>query len=75
MFKKIKFILTLGLLMSGFVFLNSQTAIADCNPGHYSTGNQSLGGPNSRWELVCDEASEAIGCISHPDEEEEETIG
>lgn len=46
--------------------------MAECNPGHFSTGNQSYGGPNGRWELVCDKAHEAICCISHPSKEEEE---
>ncbi|MFN3800094.1 hypothetical protein [Belliella pelovolcani] len=72
MLKKLKFILTSILLLTSFVLLNTETVMADCNPGHYSTGNQSYGGPNGRWELVCDEAHAAICCISHPSEEEEE---
>lgn len=29
-------------------FLSITPSIADCNEGHYSTGNQELGGPNGR---------------------------
>ncbi len=73
--KELKFILTSMLLMTSFVLLNSETVMADCNEGHYSTGNQSYGGSNGRWELVCDQAHQAICCVSHPKKEvEEETI-
>ncbi|AFL83433.1 hypothetical protein Belba_0783 [Belliella baltica DSM 15883] len=74
MFKKLKFILTSTLLIACFALLSSESVMADCNPGHYSTGNQDFGGPNGKWELVCDEAHDAVCCVSHPDEEEEETL-
>lgn len=66
-----KKVLSLGVGIGVFFFLfNVQTSVAECNEGHYSTGNQSFGGPNGRWELVCDTAHSAVCCISHPPAEQ-----
>lgn len=64
----------LALLPLSFMlcFFSIQPSVADCNPGHYSTGNQDFGGPNGRWELVCDKAHSAVCCVSHPAPPEEE---
>lgn len=56
----------LALFILCATFLSALPAVAACNPGHESTGNQSFGGPNGRWEFVCDRVNESICCISHP---------
>jgi len=59
-------------LFLGFaVFSSVPSAVAACNEGHESTGNQSRGGPNGRWELVCDQTTMAICCVSHPKKDPE----
>jgi hypothetical protein len=63
----------LGLFL-GFGFMLSFGIVSDVKAGesldfyegHFSTGNQDWGGPNGRWELVCDSAHSAVCCVSHP---------
>ena len=43
-----------------------QANAAACNAGHESSGNQSWGGPNGRWEIVCDKTTPVVCCVSHP---------
>jgi hypothetical protein len=62
-----KQILFIGAMFSMlFSFSSVQSTHAACNEGHSSTGNQGFGGPNGRWELVCDQASSVVCCVSHP---------
>jgi len=66
-----KIILSIGMSFCLiFLFANIQPTVAACNEGHYSNGNQSFGGPNGRWELVCDTSHAAVCCISHPPAEQ-----
>ncbi|MBY5952144.1 hypothetical protein KUV23_14235 [Algoriphagus marincola] len=65
--KVLSFGIGIGFCIS---LLNVQISVAACNEGHYSTGNQGFGGPNGRWELVCDQAHSAVCCISHPPKEQ-----
>lgn len=44
MLKTLKITLASFVLTLGFLFSNVNTVTADCNEGHYSTGNQSFGG-------------------------------